>query len=86
LNIPVVINGKAVVRHDKASNVKTNYQKEVAGYALNEDMWDQVNDVLLKEGGTIIHNYLWLSRQMYPEWFNTAQIGKAQLEWLQQFK
>jgi hypothetical protein len=38
----VCINGKAVVDHDRLSNVAKNIEKEASGYAVNEVMWDKL--------------------------------------------
>ncbi len=39
----VVINGWATVEHIRASDVNTNIKKEASGYAVNEELWDNMS-------------------------------------------
>lgn len=40
LNVAMVVNGVASVRHERASDPQTNLQRETPGIPLNEDLWN----------------------------------------------
>jgi hypothetical protein len=48
LGYPIVINGKAVVNHSRASDPKVNLVKEQRGYEYNEVMWERIKKCSLK--------------------------------------
>lgn len=68
LKIPILVNGFATIKHNRASDPNVNLIKETGGYKLNEDMWQKINHINL--GGTdVITCYRSLINQLNPEWF-----------------
>jgi hypothetical protein len=53
LNVAMVINGAASVRHERASDPKTNMEREAPGIPVNENLWD----ALWTEFGSLDYAY-----------------------------
>ncbi len=68
LKIPIVINGKALVEHTRASDTVSNLNKELMAYGLNEILWDRLKMIKLYNHN-VIACYKELIAGLMPEWF-----------------
>lgn len=83
LEVPIIVNGFATIKHSRASNPHENLKKETGGYELNENMWEKINSIQLG-GNDILTCYQSLTNQLNPEWFGPQgyKIIEGMQKWL----
>lgn len=79
-----ITGGDPYVRHERASNVFENLEKEEPGYALNEQLWKDIHTMQI-EGSTFKECYLSVAKQL-PEYSSYwTLLKKAMKVWVSLF-
>ena len=80
-----VVNGSPFVEHRKASDAKTNIQKEKNGMMVNETLWKNVDAVRLTKK-SVTECYLELAQQVkFPNERYFDSLRKAMIIWIHLF-
>jgi hypothetical protein len=76
----MLINGRASVRHERASNPKVNMRREKPGIPVNEKIWDHLEEGNFRE---VTASVYWFFREHDPEYAD--YFMKARREWMELF-
>lgn len=84
LSIPILINGKATIKHTRASNTLSNLKKELRGYHHNEDLWEKLGSIELSDT-SVKGCYRQLANDLNPVWFGKYgyKITTGMKRWVQ---
>lgn len=73
-DVPVVINGYATIKHERASDALTSLKKEGLTLQETELLWDRILPLKL-EGDDFVSSYESLAEQLKPEWLGNRDSG-----------